>query len=119
MFEDLAGKVGIVAGGAGAIGASQVRKLVELGSKVVIADMKDDAGRTLESELGDSCRFVEADASSEADWANVISAAMAAYGRIDMLSNSFGIAPQSEFGSLTYEGYMKVIAVNQAAVFLG
>jgi 3alpha(or 20beta)-hydroxysteroid dehydrogenase len=119
MFEDLRGKVGIVAGGAGAIGASQARKLVELGSKVVVADLKGEAGHVLESELGDACRYVEADASSESDWANVISTAMSLYGRVDMLSNSFGIAPQSEFGDLTYDGYMKVIAINQAAVFLG
>ncbi|GAA2585812.1 SDR family oxidoreductase [Dactylosporangium fulvum] len=119
MFEDLSGKVGIVAGGAGAIGASQVRLLVRLGAKVVVADLNDAAGQSLVAELGSGCVFVHADASSEQDWTDVVSTAVSRFGRVDMLSNSFGIAPQSTFADLSYEEYMRLIAVNQTAVFLG
>jgi len=119
MLDDLRGKVGIVAGGAGAIGASQVRKLIQLGSKVVVADLNDDAGQSLAAELGEDCAFVRADASSEQDWSGVVSTTLSRFGRIDMLSNSFGIAPQSTLADLSYEAYMKVITVNQTAVFLG
>ena len=42
----------LVVGGAGGLGEATVRRLHGAGAKVVIADMADDKGRALESELG-------------------------------------------------------------------
>jgi 3alpha(or 20beta)-hydroxysteroid dehydrogenase len=119
MFDDFPGKVAIVAGGAGAMGASQVRKLHADGARVVVADLNDAVGEGLEAELGSECRYVHADASSEADWARVVDTAQSAYGGVDLLSNSFGIAPACPFDELTLDEYMKTILVNQIGVFLG
>ena len=53
----------LVVGGAGGLGEATVRRLHGAGAKVVIADMADDKGRALESELG--VRYVQTDATSE------------------------------------------------------
>lgn len=57
------GNAAIVVGGAGGLGEATVRRLHAAGAKVVVADMADDKGRALESELG--IRYVKTDATSE------------------------------------------------------
>ncbi|ABM15028.1 MULTISPECIES: SDR family NAD(P)-dependent oxidoreductase [Mycolicibacterium] len=59
----IAGSSALVVGGAGGLGEATVRRLHDAGAKVVIADLADDKGRQLESELG--VRYVRTDATSE------------------------------------------------------
>ena len=59
----IAGSSALVVGGAGGLGEATVRRLHDAGAKVVIADLADDKGRQLESELG--VRYVPTDATSE------------------------------------------------------
>lgn len=49
---DLTGVSAIVTGGAGGLGEGTVRRLVEAGVKVVIADLSEQHGKALEDELG-------------------------------------------------------------------
>ncbi|MDR3663737.1 MAG: SDR family NAD(P)-dependent oxidoreductase [Mycobacterium sp.] len=60
---EIAGTSAIVVGGAGGLGEATVRRLHAAGSKVVIADLADEKGKELESELG--VRYVRTDATSE------------------------------------------------------
>lgn len=53
----------VVSGGASGLGEATARRLVELGSKVVIADMNEDRGASIEKELGDAVKFVKTDVS--------------------------------------------------------
>ena len=46
------GSSAIVVGGAGGLGEATVRRLHGAGAKVVVADLADDKGKELESELG-------------------------------------------------------------------
>ena len=59
----IAGSSAIVVGGAGGLGEATVRRLHGAGAKVVVADLADDKGKELESELG--VRYVRTDATSE------------------------------------------------------
>ena len=59
----IAGSSAIVVGGAGGLGEATVRRLHGAGAKVVVADLADDKGKALESELG--VRYVPTDATSE------------------------------------------------------
>jgi NAD(P)-dependent dehydrogenase (short-subunit alcohol dehydrogenase family) len=58
----ISGSSAIVVGGTGGLGAATVRRLHGAGAKVVIADVADDKGKALESELG--IRYVHTDATS-------------------------------------------------------
>lgn len=62
---DLSGASAIVTGGAGGFGEATVRRLVESGAKVVIADLAEDRGKVLADELGERARFVKTDVTSE------------------------------------------------------
>jgi 3alpha(or 20beta)-hydroxysteroid dehydrogenase len=119
MQDDFRGKVVIVAGGAGGIGASQVRKLAAAGCRVAVADWNETAGRELVGQVGDATFFARIDVSSQDDWSALIDETLDRFGRIDGLSNSFGIAPQSTVEDLTLEDYSRVVAVNQTGTFLG
>lgn len=72
---DLSNASALVTGGAGGFGEATVRRLVDAGAKVVIADLAADKGKKLAEELGDSVRFVETDVLSEESVAAAVSAA--------------------------------------------
>lgn len=63
---DLNGASALVVGGAGGFGEATVRRLVDAGAKVVIADMAVDKGQKLAAELGsDVATFVATDVTSD------------------------------------------------------
>ena len=72
MGNRLHGKVAVVTGGASGIGAGTVRRFVDEGARVVIADLQDDAGQALAAELGDGTRFIHTDVTREADVAAAV-----------------------------------------------
>jgi NAD(P)-dependent dehydrogenase (short-subunit alcohol dehydrogenase family) len=59
------GTSAIVVGGTGGLGEATVRRLQGAGAKVVIADVADDKGKQLESELG--VRYLRTDATNTDD----------------------------------------------------
>src|ERR1700751_2695462 len=61
----ISGSSAIVVGGTGGLGEATVRRLHAAGAKVVVADVADDKGKALESELG--IRYVRTDATSTDD----------------------------------------------------
>jgi NAD(P)-dependent dehydrogenase (short-subunit alcohol dehydrogenase family) len=62
-------------GGAGGFGEATVRRLVEAGAKVIIADLAEDKGQALSAELGDSAHFVATDVTSDESVDHAIAAA--------------------------------------------
>jgi NAD(P)-dependent dehydrogenase (short-subunit alcohol dehydrogenase family) len=69
----LSGSSAIVVGGAGGLGEATVRRLHGAGAKVVIADLADEKGKELETELG--ARYVRTDATNEDDVAAALAEA--------------------------------------------
>lgn len=63
----LDGASAVVTGGASGLGRATVRRLVDQGTAVVIADLDSSAGATVAAELGGSTHFVAADVRSEED----------------------------------------------------
>ncbi|MGB8505047.1 SDR family NAD(P)-dependent oxidoreductase [Mycobacterium sp.] len=61
----ISGSSAVVVGGTGGFGEATVRRLHGAGAKVVVADVADDKGKALESELG--IRYVRTDATSTDD----------------------------------------------------
>lgn len=85
---ELARSSAVVTGGASGIGEATARQLAEMGARVVIADLQDEAGTALASDIGGL--FVHCDVTSESDGAAVISAA-SALGPLRALVNSAGL----------------------------
>ncbi len=55
----------LVTGGGSGLGAATVHELVRAGGNCVIADVNEEAGRGLASELGRAARFVKTDVTDE------------------------------------------------------
>ena len=117
----LQGKVAIVTGGNSGIGKAIVQYLAELGAQVVI-DYRShpEATEELEREIGSyggSSFGVQADVSKLDDIQRLIDAAVAQYGRIDVMVNNAGVETRTSVLDTTPEQYDKVLDVNLRGVF--
>jgi NAD(P)-dependent dehydrogenase (short-subunit alcohol dehydrogenase family) len=89
---DLTGRVVLVTGAGGGIGAASARTLAAAGAGVVLHDVRAD-GRVSElaAELGDRAHVVVADLAVPRDTVALWDAAVAWQGRVDVLINNAGI----------------------------
>jgi 3alpha(or 20beta)-hydroxysteroid dehydrogenase len=115
----VAGKVALISGGAGGMGASHARVLVAQGARVVIGDISDEDGNALAVELGDTARYVHLDVTQPDQWQDAVQATVAAFGKLDILVNNAGIANAAPIEDYTVEAWNAIIAVNLTGVFLG
>ncbi|AIO72906.1 SDR family NAD(P)-dependent oxidoreductase [Burkholderia multivorans] len=117
----LTGKVALITGGAGGIGAETARLFVSEGALVVIADLQESALQSVVREIGsDAVSYVVADVSDEAQMMRAVDATVERHGRLDVLFANAGtegrIVPLVEY---TLEDFQRVIHVNVLGVFLG
>ncbi|WP_328349320.1 SDR family NAD(P)-dependent oxidoreductase [Streptomyces sp. NBC_00445] len=105
------GKVAIITGGAKGIGEAHVRRFVEKGAKVVVADLDLASGEKLAIGLGDDAIFVELDVTDTSGWEAVIQQTKAALATVDILVNNAGTGEQllalldgKGLGDITVEG---------------
>ncbi|GAA4464882.1 SDR family NAD(P)-dependent oxidoreductase [Phytohabitans houttuyneae] len=114
-MRGLAGKVAVVTGAAGGIGAATVRRLVEAGAQVVAVDTA-----VAQPPPAGAAAWVRADVSTEDGVEAYMSAAVERFGRVDLhhlnagISGSFATLPE-----LTAAEFDRVMAVNVRGVFLG
>jgi NAD(P)-dependent dehydrogenase (short-subunit alcohol dehydrogenase family) len=88
---DISGKAALVTGGASGLGAATVRRLVEKGAHVVIADRAVEAGEALARELGPSAIFAHADVTDEAAMRAAVERARSAFGGLQIAVGCAGI----------------------------
>lgn len=116
----LDGKVAAITGGASGIGAGTVRRFLEEGAQVLIADLDGDKGAALAAELGAGTAFLRTDVSKEEDVAAMIAETVDRFGRIDVLYNNAGfggaLGPIESTSVADYDLTMDVLL---KSVFLG
>ncbi len=84
------GKVAIVTGGASGIGAGTVRRFIDEGASVLIADLNGDQASALADELGERAAALRTDVSKEEDIAAAVSEATDLFGGLDIMFNNAG-----------------------------
>ncbi len=111
MAERLAGKVCVVTGASGGIGAATVERFAAAGARVVGVDVQAGAPGDL---------ALQADVTDEEQVADVMRRAREQYGRIDVLFNNAGISPDDDGSVLetTLAAWERVQQVNLRSVFL-
>ena len=113
-------KVAIVTGGAHGIGHAIVRRFLEEGARVILADIDDEAGQLAETEFRNfgEVRFVECDVGERLDVRNMVAATLDAFGEIDILVNNAGIVVGADFLDLDPADFERVMKVNLTGYFL-
>lgn len=123
--NSLEGKVALVTGGAGAIGAATCKRLAGAGMKIAVVDVRGNAAAKVASEIGEQGGEAEpftADLNSEDEIIALVEAVMARFGRIDVLHNNAVangvIDKDGDLLSLTAEVWDNTFAVNARAPML-
>lgn len=117
----VAKRVTLVTGGARRVGAAIVRSFAATGDALVLhhGNSPKDAD-ALASELrglGTDVHVVQADLRDTAAPAHIISEAVRAYGRLDIVVSSASIMTRHEFDDVTAEEWADVEAINLRAPF--
>src|SRR4051794_10793025 len=115
----LDGKVALVSGAARGIGGETARLMVEAGATVAIGDLLDERGRETARTLGDAALYVHLDVTSEEDWSAAVAAALARFGKLDILINNAGLFLGKDIESASLAEWERLCAVNLTGVFLG
>ncbi|WP_068076702.1 SDR family NAD(P)-dependent oxidoreductase [Novosphingobium lentum] len=117
----LEGKVALITGAGGAIGAATARLMAARGARIIGVDRDQSSLDALKDDLGDALlATVVADVTDEAAVRGYVEAAKAAAGRIDVFFNNAGIeGPAHPLPDFPLADFQRVIAVNVTGVFLG
>lgn len=113
----LDGKVAIITGGAGGIGAATGRLFCEEGARVVLVDQDPAAMAAvcaeIRSQVSDAqLHEVIADVGVEESAANIVAATKDRFGRIDVLVNNAGIRAYEPLAEAKRETWERIVAVN-------
>ena len=118
----LEGKVGLITGGAGAIGRATARRFAAEGASVVVADRDaaraEEVAAALRTESGGQALGVAVDVTSDASVAAMVGQAVAAYGRIDILFTCAGVLVSGSVTETSLADWERTLAVNLTGPFL-
>lgn len=113
----LDGKVAIITGAASGFGKGIAAKFVQEGSKVVIADLSEEAGTATANELGG--KFVKADVTKTADWERLLTETLSTYGQLDIVVNNAGATyPNKPTEDVTEAEFDLVMNVNVKSIYV-
>ena len=119
-MERLSGKVAVVTGGGGGIGAGVVRALAVEGARVAIVDTDGDAAVALAREVNGGAIAIEADVAEEEGVNAYMAAALDHFGRVDLYHLNAGIAGTPAFlPDASVDEFDRIQAVNVRGAFLG
>ncbi len=120
MSGRLEGKVAVITGGASGIGEVTVRRFLEEGARVVIADLQADLGNALTKDLGANTRFLRTNVTTEADVAAAVDLAVAEFGQLDIMFNNAGVVGAiGPIADTTADAWNFTIAVLLGGAFHG
>lgn len=117
MRED--GKVVVVTGASGGIGAALARHLGASGHAVVLAARREPELRAVAETAGADARAVPADVTRRADVERVRGEALRAFGRVDAWINNAGRGIQRTVLELSDEDLDEMMAINVRSALYG
>ena len=118
----VSGKVALISGGSGGIGAASAKLLASEGAAVVIADILVDQGKATEAQIaeaGGRVQFVPLDVTNEESWRWAVKNTIDNFGRLDIVVNSAGLVHRAGVEETTVKDWDRVMDVNVKGVFLG
>ncbi|AGT11236.1 3-hydroxyacyl-CoA dehydrogenase [Paracoccus aminophilus] len=114
-------RVFLITGAGSGLGFAVARMAVEAGGRVLLVDLNRAAGEAAARSLGPLARFQSADVTSEAEGEAAVTAALEAFGQIDVLVNCAGVAPGEKIvgrdGPHRLDSFARAISVNLIGTF--
>lgn len=115
----LTGKTAIVTGGASGFGAGIVRRFIQEGARVMIADINGIEAAQLASEMGDHACAQTVDVSDKPSVTAMAQAAIEGWGHVDILINNAGVTHMpTPLDEVSDQDFDRVFNVNMKSVYL-
>lgn len=112
-------RVVLITGGGSGIGRAMAVAFADTGARVVAADLDQAAAERTAAAIGKAAVAVPVDIADEASVAAMVEAALAAFGRVDVLCNNAGILDDMALpADLDTAMWDRVLRVNLTGTFL-
>jgi 3-oxoacyl-[acyl-carrier protein] reductase len=111
-------KVAIITGAASGFGEGMAKRFAEEGAKVVVADLNAKGTERVAAEIGASAIAVTTDVSLQSEFDLMVEAALAAFGRIDIMVNNAGYTHRNgDMLAVEEDVFDLITAVNMKAIY--
>lgn len=114
--------VAIVTGGGSGFGEAMCHAFAHEGARLVVADFNPEAATRVATALtaaGRTAIFIRADVAKNADMAALVAAALARFGRLDVMVNNAGISHANQpMLNVTEEFFDRLFQVNVKSIYL-
>ena len=114
-------KVAIITGGANGQGACEAGLFASEGAKVIVADIREDLGTKVVSDIeasGGIAEFASLDVREDKQWESLVERTLKKFTKIDILVNNAAISG-SQPDLLSASEYDKIMEINAKGTFLG
>jgi 3alpha(or 20beta)-hydroxysteroid dehydrogenase len=115
----LGGKIALVTGAAGGLGAAIASTFAVEGAHVVVSDVADAEGEEVAGGLATPGAYFSLDVTDEAAWDRVVAETLARFGQLDVLVNNAAILRVGPFREFSVNDFHALIDTNQVGCFLG
>jgi len=118
----LNGKVALITGAGSGFGKAMALRFAKEDAKIVVADLASDQGEKTVNIIRESSGeaiSIQADVAQAEDVKRMVKAAVATFGKLDILCNNAGICGEGKLIEITEEQWQKTIAIDLTGVWLG
>jgi 3-oxoacyl-[acyl-carrier protein] reductase len=114
-------RTAVVTGAAQGIGFAIAELFVAEGARIVVGDLDGDAAERAAAQLGEAsvARAVACDVTRASDVDELMAAALAAFGSVDIMVNNAGITQDATMRTMTEEQFDRVIGVHLKGTWNG
>ncbi len=116
----LDGKIALITGGSGGIGASMAEEFVRCGAKVVIAGTNENKLKIVVNRIGeDNCQYVLLNVLEVDKMFDKVKEAASRFSenKIDILVNSAGVVVENDFLDIAEDEYDRIMDINAKGCF--
>lgn len=122
MAVRISNKVVVITGASSGLGEAMARHLASLGAKVVLSARRADLLSAIVSDIkaaGGSAVAIPADVTDKAQVDGLVAAAVAAFGRLDVMVNNAGLMAIAPLSEVRTDEWDRMIDINIKGVLYG